>query len=299
MAREPDALVERHRVTDGKDWKLADHAPADTGGLERAEAMKRLEATLLRLDPLQAKLFALRRWSVLLVFEGIDGSGKGDALQTVTRALNPQGFQVTSFQAPTDEDLDHDFLWRCARLLPRRGHLGAFVRSWYEEVVVVRVRPDLFAHQRLPEALLTRAIWKERCEDIVAFERHLARNGTHLLKFFLHVSLEEQQRRLLARAHEPLKSWNLSMDAVDERKRWPLYLSAYEDMVKATASAHAPWIVIPADVPWYPGVVVAAALADALEALELEFPERAPEAKRELKQVRRELGQPMPDAREG
>lgn len=296
MARVPDARVERHRVTDGKDFKLSDHAPADTGGLELADAQKQLEAILARLDQLQARLYALRRWSVLLVFEGIDGSGKGEALQTVTRVLNPQGFQVTSFQAPTDEELDHDFLWRCARNLPRRGHIGAFVRSWYEDVVVVRVRPDLFARQRLPEPLLTRGIWKERYEDIVAFERHLARNGTHLLKFFLHVSLEEQQRRLLARADEPLKSWNLSMDALDERRRWPLYLSAYEDMVKATASAHAPWIVIPADVPWYPGVVVAAALVDALETLEPGFPEKAPEERRELKQVRRELKQPMSDS---
>jgi PPK2 family polyphosphate:nucleotide phosphotransferase len=291
MSKDRGTIVDPHRVEDGSRFQLSAHDPDDTSGASRDRAEKWLAADLEDLAKLQAKLFALNRWSVLLIFQGMDASGKDGVIRHVMSGLNPQGSQVFSFKAPSDEELDHDFLWRCARCLPERGRIGIWNRSWYEEVLIVRVRPDVFATQRLPERLITKHIWEEREEDIVAFERHLARNGTLVLKFFLHVSPEEQKQRLLARIDEAEKNWKFNPGDLGERKRWKQYMDAYEDMVKKTAAPHAPWIVVPADAKWYARLVVAAAVVDALQALDLAFPTLSPEQKRELKLARKELAE--------
>jgi PPK2 family polyphosphate:nucleotide phosphotransferase len=203
--------------------------------------------------------------------------------------VNPQGVQVTSFKAPSAEELDHDFLWRCARALPERGRIGIFNRSYYEEVLVVRVHPELLARQRLPPRLVTRTLWKERFEDIVAFERHLSRNGTRVLKFFLHVSPEEQRRRFLERLSDPDKHWKFSAGDVAERRHWAAYREAYQEAIRNTATEEAPWYVVPADHKWFTRLVVAAAVVEAVERLDLAFPRVGPEARRELEAARRAL----------
>jgi PPK2 family polyphosphate:nucleotide phosphotransferase len=263
-----------YRVTDGRRFRLRDVDPRDTGDLKNKDkAREALKAGVARLADLQEKLYAQDRWAVLLVFQAMDAAGKDGAIEHVMSGVNPQGVQVFSFKAPSAEDLDHDFLWRTARCLPERGRIGIFNRSYYEEVLVVRVHPEFLKGQRLPEKLVTKRIWEERCEDIAAHERYLSRNGVRVVKFFLHVSKEEQKRRFLARLDEPEKNWKFSSGDVRERGHWDDYQAAYEDAIRRTATKDAPWYVIPADNKWFTRLAVARAVIDTLEDLDLRFPE--------------------------
>jgi PPK2 family polyphosphate:nucleotide phosphotransferase len=291
-ARRLEKLVRPYRVASGKGFRLEDRDPADTGGLgseRRREAQELLARGVAWLAAEQEKLWAQDRWALLLLFQAMDAAGKDGTIKHVMSGVNPQGVQVTSFKAPSPEELDHDFLWRCARALPERGRIGIFNRSYYEEVLVVRVHEELLARQRLPPELVTGRLWKERFEDIVAFERHLARSGTRVLKFFLHVSPEEQRRRFLERLEEPDKHWKFSAADVGERRHWGAYMAAYEDMIRSTATEEAPWYVVPADHKWFTRLAVAAAVVEAMERLDLAFPRVGPEARRELEAARRAL----------
>jgi PPK2 family polyphosphate:nucleotide phosphotransferase len=288
--REMRKLVEKHRVDDGRSFRLDRHDPDDTGGARsRAEAKARLAEDVGRLEKLQEKLYAQDRWAALIVFQGMDASGKDGVIKHVMSGVNPQGCQVYSFKVPSSEELDHDFLWRSVRCLPERGRIGIFNRSYYEEVLVVRVHPEILARQRLPEALMGEDIWSERYEDIAAFERYLARNGVLILKFFLHISRGEQKKRFLERLDQPEKNWKFSMADVQERQRWKHYMRAYEDLIQNTSAPHAPWIVVPANAKWYARLVVAATVVEALEGLNLEFPTVTPAQKKELALARRAL----------
>jgi PPK2 family polyphosphate:nucleotide phosphotransferase len=291
-ARRLEKLVRRYRVTSGQRFRLEDHDPGDTAGLgseRKREARELLARGVAWLAAEQEKLYAQDRWSLLLLFQAMDAAGKDGTIKHVMSGVNPQGVQVTSFKAPSAEELDHDFLWRCARALPERGRIGIFNRSYYEEVLVVRVHPELLARQRLPPRLVTRTLWKERFEDIVAFERHLSRNGTRVLKFFLHVSPEEQRRRFLERLSDPDKHWKFSAGDVAERRHWAAYREAYQEAIRNTATEEAPWYVVPADHKWFTRLVVAAAVVEAVERLDLAFPRVGPEARRELEAARRAL----------
>ena len=271
------------RVTRGKGFRLADYDPGDTLHLDsedKPRAQQALQKGVQYLAALQDKLYAQDRWSVLLVFQAMDAAGKDGAVKHVLSGVNPQGCQVTAFKAPSAEELDHDYLWRCMKALPERGRIGIFNRSYYEEVLVVRVHEALLAAQKLPAGLVTKKIWKHRYEDIRAFERYLARNGTLILKFFLHVSKDEQKKRFLERLDDPDKNWKFELGDVRERGHWDEYMSAYQDMIRHTASAHAPWYVVPADNKWFTRVVVAAAIIEGLASLELAYP-RVDAAKRE------------------
>jgi PPK2 family polyphosphate:nucleotide phosphotransferase len=242
-----------------------------------------------RLGELQERLYAQDRWAVLAIFQAMDAAGKDGAIKHVMSGINPQGVQVFSFKAPTSHELDHDFMWRCAVNLPERGRIGIFNRSHYEEVLVVRVHKELLARQKLPPELVTKDIWKERFQDIRAFERYLARNGTLILKFFLHVSKDEQRKRFLERIEEPGKRWKFSMGDVAERKLWDKYMDAYQDMIRHTSADHAPWYVVPADNKWFARIVVAGALVDAIERLDLHFPKVEGAALAELMKARKAL----------
>jgi len=291
-ARRLEKLLRPYRVAKGKGFRLADHDPADTRGLpseRKGEARELLARGVQWLADEQVKLYAQDRWSVLLLFQAMDAAGKDGTIKHVMSGVNPQGVQVTSFKAPSSEELDHDFLWRCARALPERGRIGIFNRSYYEEVLVVRVHEELLARQRLPPELVTKRLWQERFEDIAAFERHLVRNGTLVLKFFLHVSREEQRKRFLERLSDPDKHWKFSAADVGERSHWAAYMDAYEDMIRNTATEQAPWYVVPADHKWFTRLVVAAAVVDAVERLDLAFPQVPPEARKELAAARRAL----------
>ena len=285
-------LAAPYCVRDGGKFRLKRIDPADTAELEdesRAEAQELLARSIERLARLQEKLAAQGQWSLLLIFQAMDAAGKDGAIKHVMSGVNPQGCQVVSFKAPSREELNHDYLWRCVRALPERGRIGIFNRSYYEEVLAVRVHGDLLEAQGLPARLASRRIWDERYRDIRAFERHLARSGTVVRKFFLHVSKKEQKRRLLERLDDPEKHWKFSESDVRQRAGWGEYMQAYEDMVRETASESAPWLVVPADHKWYTRLVVAAAIVDALEELDLEFPELPPQKKRALARARREL----------
>jgi len=278
------------RVTRGKGFRLADYDPGDTlhlGSEDKPRARESLQKGVQFLAALQDKLYAQDRWSVLLVFQAMDAAGKDGAIKHVLSGVNPQGCQVTTFKAPSSEELDHDYLWRCMKALPERGRIGIFNRSYYEEVLVVRVHEALLAAQKLPSGLVTKKIWKHRYEDIRAFERYLARNGTLILKFFLHVSKDEQKKRLLERLDDPDKNWKFELGDVRERGHWQDYMAAYQDAIRNTASAHAPWYVVPADNKWFTRVVVAAAIIEGLSSLELAYP-RVDEAKREELAVARD-----------
>jgi PPK2 family polyphosphate:nucleotide phosphotransferase len=291
-ARRLEKLVRPYRVAKGKGFRLADHDPGDTGGLpseSKGEAKELLARGVQWLADEQEKLYAQDRWSVLLLFQAMDAAGKDGTIKHVMSGVNPQGVQVTSFKAPSSEELDHDFLWRCARALPERGRIGIFNRSHYEEVLVVRVHEELLARQKLPPVLVTRRIWQERFEDIAAFERHLVRNGTLVLKFFLNVSRDEQRKRFLERLSDPDKHWKFSAADVGERSRWAAYMDAYEDAIRNTATEEAPWYVVPADHKWFTRLVVAAAVVEAVERLDLAFPRVAPGARKELAAARRAL----------
>jgi PPK2 family polyphosphate:nucleotide phosphotransferase len=285
-------LAAPYCVRDGGKFRLKDVDPGDTGGLEdesRELAQALLRDGVAQLARLQEKLYAEGRWSLLLIFQAMDAAGKDSAIKHVMSGVNPQGCQVVSFKAPSQEELSHDYLWRCARALPERGRIGIFNRSYYEEVLAVRVHPDLLEAQRLPAALAKARIWERRYQDIRAFERHLAREGTVIRKFFLHVSKKAQKKRFLERLEDPDKHWKFSANDLRQRAAWAEYMRAYEDMVRGTGSEDAPWYVVPADRKWYTRLVVAAAIVDALEGLDLAFPEPDPGKKRELERARREL----------
>jgi PPK2 family polyphosphate:nucleotide phosphotransferase len=285
------SIVKPFLIRNGKRFRLKDVKPSDTLGLSPTKdwATQVLREGVSRLASLQERLYAQDRWGVLLIFQAIDAAGKDGAIAHVMSGVNPQGCQVFSFKAPSAEDLDHDFLWRTSRNLPERGRIGIFNRSYYEEVVVVRVHPDILANQRLPQSLVTKNIWRERYDDINAFERYFARNGYVILKFFLHISKDEQRRRFLKRLDEPEKNWKFSMADVKEREHWRDYMSAYEDMIRHTATPHAPWIVVPANKKWFARWVVAAATIDALDQLKLKFPTVSKQRRQELMAARSSL----------
>jgi PPK2 family polyphosphate:nucleotide phosphotransferase len=284
-------LVKRYRVADLEKFRLADVSPDDRGGLglDKEGAQDLLVKDIRRLSELQERLYAEHRWSLLVIFQAMDAAGKDSVIKHVMSGINPQGCVVTAFKAPSAEELDHDFLWRAARALPERGRIGIFNRSYYEEVLVVRVHREILEAQKLPPKLVTNRIWQERFKDIRAFERHLARNGTVVLKFFLHVSKEEQKQRFLARLDDPAKRWKFSMSDIEDRKLWDRYLTAYEEMVRHTGTAHSPWHVVPADHKWFTHLVVAATMIAALERLDLKFPGVKGKARKEMKRVRKAL----------
>ncbi len=282
------SLANRYKVTDGRKFKLSDYDPRDDGGLgiDKSEAKERLEQDIKSLSDLQEKLYAQDRWSVLLIFQAMDAAGKDSAIEHVMSGINPQGCQVHSFKTPTAIELDHDFMWRTSCALPERGRIGVFNRSYYEEVLIVRVHPEILGKQRLPQSLVTKNIWEERFDDIRNFERYLARNGTLVLKFFLNVSREEQKKRFLERIDQPEKRWKFNAGDVAERMLWDKYMNAYEDAIRNTADEHAPWYVIPADKKWYTRLVVAAAIDEAMQGLNLQFPKVDGAALEELKNAR-------------
>ena len=266
-------LADRFRINKGRKFRLKDVNPAGTGKLKSPEkATELLQRSVELLSELQEKLYAQDRWSLLLVFQAMDAAGKDGTIKHVMSGVNPQGCEVTSFKGPSELELEHDYLWRAARALPERGRIGIFNRSHYEEVLVVRVHPEYLGSQKLPPKLVTKSIWKERFEDIRAFERHLARNGTVVRKFFLHVSKDEQRKRFLQRLNEPKKNWKFSANDVRERQHWDKYQDAYEDMIRHTATKDAPWYVVPADNKWFTRIVVASAIIETLQSLDLHFP---------------------------
>jgi PPK2 family polyphosphate:nucleotide phosphotransferase len=281
-----------YRVSDGSKFRLKDIDPDDTGDLgseDKTAAREALELGTETLSELQEMLYAQDRWALLCVFQATDAAGKDGAIKHVMSGVNPQGCQVFSFKKPSAEELDHDFLWRCTKRMPERGRIGIFNRSYYEEVLVVRVHEELLESQKLPPSLLTRSIWKERYEDIRNLEKYLARNGTVIRKFFLHLSKKEQKKRFLERLDNADKNWKFSMADARERGYWGDYQKAYEDMIRATATRDAPWYVVPADKKWFSRIVVAAALIDALGSLDLHFPKVDDEKKKELAEAREAL----------
>ena len=283
-------LAKPYRIEHGKGFRLKDFDPASTGRLHSKEhAAELLEKGISRMAELQDKLYAQDRWALLLMFQAMDAAGKDGAIKHVMSGVNPQGCQVYAFKAPTSEELNHDFFWRTSRCLPERGHIGIFNRSYYEEVLVVRVHRELLQAQRIPESLVGKNIWQERFEDIHAFERYLSRNGVVVRKFFLNVSKKEQKKRFLARLDEPEKNWKFSAADVRERGYWDEYMNAYEDMIRNTATKHAPWYVVPADNKWFTRAVVAAAIVDTLEDLELAYPEVDAEKRKQLEAARKSL----------
>ena len=290
--RKARRILEPLRITSGKGFRLRDHDPAHTGGLdlEKREARDLLQQGTALLAEQQDKLYAQDRWSVLCIFQAMDAAGKDGAIKHVFSGVNPQGVMVTSFKSPTSIELDHDFLWRHSVALPARGEIGIHNRSWYEEVLVARVHPEIIAHQKLPKQLVGKRIYDQRLEDIAAYERYLGRQGTLVLKFFLHVSKAEQRRRFLARIDEPEKNWKFSAADVVERRYWDDYQTAYEQAIRATATPEAPWYVVPADNKWFTRLVVAAALATALDSLDLHYPEIDKATRARLAEARDELG---------
>jgi PPK2 family polyphosphate:nucleotide phosphotransferase len=287
-----DKFLRPYRVTKGKGFRLGDHDPGDTHGFkseQKDDARTLLARGIEWLAEEQEKLYAQDRWGVLIVFQAMDAAGKDSTIKHVMSGVNPQGVHVTSFKAPSSEELDHDFMWRCMKALPERGRIGIFNRSYYEEVLVVRVHKDLLAKQKLPPKLLTKGAWKERFEDIASFERYLARNGYLILKFFLHVSRDEQKKRFLERLDEPEKNWKFAPGDVKERSYWDDYMTAYDDAIRHTAAPHAPWYVVPADSKWFTQLVVAAAIVHGIEQLDLRFPTIDAAVKKEFSECRKWL----------
>jgi PPK2 family polyphosphate:nucleotide phosphotransferase len=294
-----EKFTQRYRIDKPDRFRLADFDTADTAGLKLdKDAVKALLAEdAERLGELQERLYAEDKWSVLIVLQGMDTAGKDGVIKHVMAGVNPQGCVVHAFKAPSAEEIDHDFLWRSAVRLPERGRIGIFNRSHYEEVLVVRVHPDLLARQKLPPSLMGKIIWERRFKSIRGFERHLARSGTVVLKFFLHISLEEQRQRLLARLDEPAKRWKFSAGDIAERKLWDKYMAAYEDAIRATSRDDAPWYVVPADNKPFARLVVARAIVDALSRLDLKYPKVDAAALKEMEKIRTELlkeGPPLP-----
>src|SRR4029077_11379375 len=270
-------LAKTYRVESGKHFRLKDFDPADTANWQSKEhAQEAVQEGIARTADMQDKLYAQGRWAVLLIFQAMDAAGKDGAIKHVMSGVNPQGCQVYSFKQPSERELQHDLLWRTTLCLPERGHIGIFNRSYYEEVLVVRVHPELLENEKLPPPLVTKNIWEERFDDIRKFEQHMTRNGTVIRKFFLHVSREEQRRRFLARLEEPEKNWKFSASDVRERKYWSDYQDAYEEIIRNTAVKDAPWYVVPADHKWFTRLVVSAVIVDTLEELHPSYPKVDP-----------------------
>jgi PPK2 family polyphosphate:nucleotide phosphotransferase len=283
-------LAKSYRIDDGKDFRLKDFDPADTSHWDSEEsAAEKLQKDIARMTELQDKLYAQDRWSVLLIFQAMDAAGKDGTIKHVMSGVNPEGVQVHSFKAPSEAELQHDFLWRTTVPLPERGRIGIFNRSYYEEVLVVRVHPKLLESERIPSSLVSKNIWDERFEDIRSFERHLERNGTVVRKFFLHVSKKEQKQRFLARLEKPKKNWKFSADDIHERAYWDDYQHAYEQMIRHTSTKNAPWYVVPADNKWFTHLVVAAAIVETLENLELSYPPVDDAKRKELEAAKKLL----------
>jgi PPK2 family polyphosphate:nucleotide phosphotransferase len=283
-------LVKPFLVDNGKDFRLKDHDPAHTAGVDsKDEGERLLEEGVAKLADLQDRLYADDQWALLLIFQAMDAAGKDGAIKHVMSGVNPQGCQVYSFKAPSTEELDHDYLWRTMKDVPERGRIGIFNRSYYEEVLVVRVHPDLMKAERVPKSLVTKHIWKERYQDICAFERYMTRNGIVIRKFFLNLSRKEQKRRFLDRLDQPEKNWKFSAADIHERAYWNDYMDAYEDMIRHTATPEAPWHVIPADNKWFTRIAVAAAIVDTLEELKLSYPTVDDTKRKELAAARKLL----------
>jgi PPK2 family polyphosphate:nucleotide phosphotransferase len=283
-------LAERYRVDGREKFRLSEMNPGDTWKLRSKEhAEQWLDEGVAELSDLQGKLYAQNQWSLLLIFQAMDAAGKDSTVKHVMSGVNPQGCQVFSFKAPSTEELDHDFLWRTHKCVPERGRIGIFNRSYYEEVLVVRVHPNLLQKQNLPKTLLGKNIWRDRFDDIRAFEKYLSRNGVIIRKFFLHVSKKEQKKRLLARLDSPDKNWKFSVNDLAERERWDDYMSAYQDMIRHTASDEAPWYVVPADHKWFTSLVVAQVAVEALKSVRLDYPAVSPEQHKELARARKLL----------
>jgi PPK2 family polyphosphate:nucleotide phosphotransferase len=271
------------------EFHLRSQKTSEKGGLDKDKGEKIIEANRKRLADFQAKLYAQDNWSLLLIFQGMDAAGKDSAIKSVFDGINPQGCQVSSFKTPSAQELDHDFLWRTTIYLPERGRIGIFNRSYYEEVLVVRVHPEILEKQKIPRPLVKKTIWRERFEDIAAFERRLARNGTVVLKFFLNVSKEEQRQRFLDRLEEPSKNWKFSMADVSERVLWDKYQAAYQDLIRHTSTAAAPWHVVPADHKWFARVVIGSTIVSALDKLDLHYPKVNAATLQEFRKVREAL----------
>ena len=283
-----EKYVDPFRITKGKNFRLKDFDPADTCGLkmDKGEAAKLLQRGNEWLAEEQEMLYAQDRWSVLLIFQAMDAAGKDGTIKHVMSGVNPQGCQVFSFKQPSSEDLDHDFMWRYAKSLPERGRIGIFNRSYYEEVLVVRVHPEILERQKLPPKLVSKHIWDERLADIAHFEDYITRQGTLVLKFFLNVSRKEQKNRFMERLDKPKKNWKFSTSDVHERRFWSDYMYAFEEAISATASKHAPWYIVPADNKWFTRLFVAAAIVSAIEELSLSFPKIDDKMKKELAAAR-------------
>ena len=292
LVKDARALSAPYCVTNGRKFRLKDVDPGDTGPFKRGEkdrARAMLQEGVQAMDALQDMLYAQDKWAVLLIFQAMDAAGKDGAIEHVMSGVNPQGCQVASFKAPSAEELDHDFLWRCQRHLPERGRIGIFNRSYYEEVLVVRVHPEILARQKLPPDVVSGKIWKQRYEDIAAFETYLSRNGVLIRKFFLHVSRKEQKQRFLERIDTPEKNWKFSTADAKERGFWRDYMTAYEDAIRATATEESPWYVVPADNKWFTRAVVAGAVVDAMASLKLAYPQVGPAQQKELAAAKRLL----------
>jgi PPK2 family polyphosphate:nucleotide phosphotransferase len=283
------AFVTPFRFDGSGKFHLKSYKTDERGGLDKDKGEEVLEANKKRLKDFQEKLYAQDRWSLLLIFQGMDAAGKDSAIKAIFDGVNPQGCEVHSFKQPTMHELDHDFMWRCMIALPGRGHIGIFNRSYYEECLVTRVHPELLKQEKLPPKLITKNIWRERFEDISAIERYLARNGIVILKFFLNLSKEEQRKRFLDRLDDPAKNWKFSMADISERALWPRYMAVYQDIVRHTSSAAAPWYVVPADHKWFARVVIGSAIVSALETLNLRFPRADKASLQEFEKVRKAL----------
>src|SRR5512140_1390630 len=289
LADELKPFVAPFRFDGSGKFHLRSHNTREKGGLDKDKAEKILEANRTRLNDFQERLYAQDRWSLLVILQGMDAAGKDSAIKSIFEGVNPQGCEVYSFKQPTSHELDHDFLWRSLIALPERGRIGIFNRSYYEECLVTRVHPELLAKEKIPHRLMTKNIWRERFEDISAIERYLARNGTVILKFFLNISRQEQRERFLDRLEQPSKNWKFSMNDISERALWPRYMAVYQDIVRHTSTAVAPWYVVPADHKWFARVVIGSAIVSTLETLNLRFPRADKASLREFKQVEKAL----------
>lgn len=283
-------LASVYRVTDGSKFRLKDFDPSDTNGMKSKEhAQELLEQSTKKLSDMQEKLYAQNEWALLMIFQAMDAAGKDGAIKHVMSGVNPQGCDVHAFKAPGPEELSHEYLWRAHSRVPARGKIGIFNRSYYEEVLVVRVHEELLKNQRIPKRLLSKHLWEERYKDMNSFEKYLTRNGVLILKFFLYLSKKEQKKRFLERLEDSAKNWKFSMADVKERGCWKEYHKAYEELIQNTATEHAPWYVVPADNKWFTRLVIASAIIEALRGLDLAFPDVDPEKKAELKKVRESL----------
>jgi PPK2 family polyphosphate:nucleotide phosphotransferase len=291
LSSELDAFISPFRIDGSSRFHLQSHKTDDKGGLDKEEGEKLLDANRKRLADFQEKLFAQDRWSLLVIVQGMDAAGKDSAIKAIFEGVNPQGCEVTSFKQPSTLELNHDFMWRSVIALPKRGYIGIFNRSYYEDCLVTRVHPELLKQAKIPQKLITKSIWRERFEDITAFERYLSRNGTVVLKFFLNISKEEQRTRFLDRLEQPGKIWKFSMNDVTERARWDRYQAVYQDIVRHTSTRAAPWHVVPSDHKWFARVVIGSTIVAALDRLDLKFPRADKASLAEFAQVRKALEQ--------